>query len=59
MIITSEHDFSSANTYIHPGWPKTEMWQRMKMTWPVITPEAGGGGAEAVFAVTTGSRVHA
>jgi len=24
MIITSEHDFSSANTYIHPGYASAQ-----------------------------------
>ncbi len=58
MIITSEHDFSSANTYIHLGYASAQNWNvaTHEMTWAASARDCGGG--EAVFAVITGSWEH-
>lgn len=50
MIITSEHDFSSANTYIHLGYASAQNWNvaMHEMTWPAspkdLVGEEGWGG---------------
>lgn len=58
MIITSEHDFSSANTYIHLGYALGQSWNvaMHELTWPVSAREPRRKEwVEAAFEVTVGS----
>lgn len=59
MIITSEHDFSSVNTYIHLGYASAQNWNvaTHEMTWPVSFEEWGWVG-EVVLPVITGLWGH-